>query len=147
MSNLIPRNSETKAHLCAYRLFLEKIRASKIASNPLLPSPLRLKSSPSIGSPGDQSTTRCSRDRISMMIGDVDDLPGECQRTMRLLELLQRTHYELVQVTHGQQTSNFLKTHPFIRDIIFDNDFSSFIYLRYICERFFPVWIIVCSKK
>ncbi|XP_011255486.1 probable RNA-binding protein 46 [Camponotus floridanus] len=37
-----------------------------------------------------------------MMIDNVNDLPGECQRTMRLLELLQRTHYELVQV-NGQR--------------------------------------------
>ncbi|XP_050456156.1 probable RNA-binding protein 46 isoform X1 [Cataglyphis hispanica] len=37
-----------------------------------------------------------------MMIDDVKDLSGECQRTVRLLELLQRTQYELVQV-NGQR--------------------------------------------
>ncbi|XP_072755873.1 probable RNA-binding protein 46 [Anoplolepis gracilipes] len=37
-----------------------------------------------------------------MMIDDDVDLSDECQRTMRLLELLQRTQYELVQV-NGQR--------------------------------------------
>jgi len=60
----------------------------------------RPASFPALRRCGDQFATRSSHDCMSMTMSDDDntDLAGECRHTMRLLDMLRRTHYELVQV-------------------------------------------------
>lgn len=148
------KRSET-AHgsslVCVSHLFLEKIRASKIVSNPLLPlpSPLRLIRRPLLSTdhPGGQSTTRRLRDCISMMIDDAKDLSGECQRTVRLLELLQRTHYELVQVEWLanppiSKDTSFYPCHCFQQLSFFVYLFASFFRDIFAKGEFFSGWVI-----
>ena len=73
-------------------LFLES--SPKFISPHFFYAPL-INSDPS----GNQLATCSSRDCMSMTMSDHDtNLAGECQRTMRLLEMQRRTHYDLVQV-------------------------------------------------